>query len=144
MDVSYFAVLKSKEFLVVAGTNGVVTNATLTVSTGSGPWELSPADTNAVLWRYENHFASEAALEAAFPSGVFYNPVSYTMNMYGRNDGLRSASLSFFLAFLRLKYPVTPQISNFPLRKISTRHVILNFAGITWPAVQLLSFSSQS
>lgn len=132
VDVSYFAVVKSEEFqqtdnaapvpitnafgfnaLVVADTNGVVTNATLTVSTGSGPWALSPADTNGVLWRYENHFASEAALEAAFPSGVFYNPVSYTLKMYGRNDGLRSASLSFFFAFLKLTYPVTPQISNF-------------------------------
>lgn len=126
-DVSYYGIVKSAQYLqtndsapvllttnpyaftafVVAATNNVVTNATI-----SPPLHTLVADTNGLSWRFNDAFASQAALDAAYPTSSGLGAANYTMTMYTTNDGVKSGSLSFYLLIFPLSYPSTPQLTN--------------------------------
>lgn len=131
-DVSYYGIVKSAQYVqtntaapvllgtnpyafsafVVASTNNVVTNAT--VSSSATPTQTLLPDTNGLSWRFSQAFASQTALDTAYPTGSGFSPVNYTMTMYTTNDGVRSGSLSFYLLILPLSYPATAQLANLP------------------------------
>jgi hypothetical protein len=95
---------------VVASTNNVVTNATVQVDHAT-PIPLT--STNSVYWLFRDLFNSQAALDAAYPAGSLFTPTNYTLTMYTTNDGIRSGSVNFFLLFLPVNHPTTPQVTNF-------------------------------
>lgn len=165
-DVSYYGVIKSIQYqqtndlapaplatngyafnaFAVASTNNVVTNATVRVGSNS-PIPLT--STNTVFWQYANAFDSQAALDAAYPAGSVFSPVSYTLTMSTTNDGVRSGSVNFFLIIVPVSYPTTPQLTNLAAAQTidSTRNFQLTWdslGGSTLAVVQLTVLDSSS
>lgn len=129
-DVGLFAVLKSQQFqqtnagapvalatggfafnaLVLASTNNVVTNATVDPSNAT-PLRQLTSDASQALWRFEERFDSQAALDGVYPNGTIFSPINYAMAMHTVHDGLRTVNLNFS-SFTLLGTPPTPVLSN--------------------------------
>lgn len=130
LDVSYLGVIKSIRYEQTSGgltvlasngytftafaysTNGQVTNITVKPP-NSTPTRSLAADTNRLVWQFEEQFHTVAALDAAYPSSSSLNPFatfSYVMNVGGINDGLRSATPKFVTLG---GSPGLPQITNY-------------------------------
>lgn len=128
--MSLFAVLKSQQYqqasagapvaltsggfafnaLVLAVSNNVVTNATVDPS-NSTPQRQLTSDSSQALWRFEERFDTQVALDAVYPNGTLFTPVNYAMAMHTVHDGLRSVNLNFTTAVLQ-GAPPTPALSN--------------------------------
>lgn len=131
-DVSYYTLVKSESYLqtpttaptllssngymanavVIASTNGVVTNASLRIPSGLSKG-LVP-ETNGTIWRLTEYFNSRSELDSAYPIGSGFNPASYTMSMETVNDGVQTGVLDFWRLppLLSLGYPAIPQVNN--------------------------------
>ena len=130
-DVSYYGVLKSMQTLqtnsgnapvvlssngysftaiAVASTNNVLTNAT--VKPGAGALRALAPTTNNTFWIYTQSFNSQSALDSAYPAGTAFNQTTNTMTLSTTNDGIHSASLTFFFFFTALSYPAPAQLTN--------------------------------
>lgn len=132
-DVAYFGIIKSQEFvqtnagppvaratngyafnaLVVASTNHVVTNATVKPSNATPLRTLVSTDSGQALWRFEERFNTQAALDATYPYGTLFSPVNYAVTMGTTHDGVRTVNLNYSLLSLVGGQPAVPQISNF-------------------------------
>lgn len=132
-DVAYFGIIKSQEFvqtnagppvaratngyafnaLVVASTNHVVTNATVKPSNAIPVRTLVSTDAEQVLWRFEERFNTQAALDATYPYGTLFSPVNYAVTMGTTRDGVKTVNLNYSLLSLVGGQPAVPQISNF-------------------------------
>ncbi|MFM1769350.1 MAG: hypothetical protein RJA22_1879 [Verrucomicrobiota bacterium] len=130
-DVALFSLIKSQTYqqtsagapvalasnafafnaVVLASSNNVVTNATVDPSNSTPLRQLAATDPSQVLWRFEERFNTQAALDSVYPNGNIFLPVNYAMAMATVNDGPRSVNLSFSTAAL-LGYPPTPTVSN--------------------------------
>ena len=130
-DASFYGVLKSQQYFqsnsaapaalasngfafnsfVFASGDHLVTNAAVKPG-NSTPLRPLLSDSNQVVWRFEERFHTQAALDAVYPNGNLVFPVNYTMTLNTVNDGVKSASLSFAAAAL-LGTPPTPQVANF-------------------------------
>lgn len=96
---------------VVANTNGVLTNATLKLSSSAVVRPLQP-ETNDMLFRYEQWFNTQAALDAAYPAGSLLKREEYRITAGTVNDIVRTGSVYFWILLSPLSYPATPQLSN--------------------------------
>jgi hypothetical protein len=130
-DVSYFGIVKSVRYtqangaspatlptnayvftaFAVASTNNVLTNATVKPGNTTPLRTLLPT-TNQTFFQFEEGFNSQSALDTTYPTTSGISAVNYTMTLSTTNDGIRTASLNFYLLFLALSYPVTPEITN--------------------------------
>jgi hypothetical protein len=129
-DVAEYGIVKSIQYLqtndapalvatnafmftafAVASSNHVVTNVTVKPA-NSTPLRTLTSDTNGGAWIFTELFNSQAAMDSVYPTGTGFSPVNYTMEMSTTNDGVRSATLSFYLLVFALSYPVTPQLTN--------------------------------
>jgi len=132
-DVSFFGIAKLQQFLqtnagsvvslpsnayafasfVAPSAGFAVTNAT--VQPGAGTVRTLLLETNSgALLGYTNYFASQSALDSAFPTASG-GAVTYSVTMYTLHDGIKSGGLSFYLLapFLQISYPPTPKLANF-------------------------------
>lgn len=103
----------SFQAFVVASNNFAVTNATVSFNRSSTPVVKTLAlETNGLALRFEERFDTSQALEAAYPSGTAFSPVTFANNMYTLNDGVRRGNLTFFITIISIQEPVTPVVSN--------------------------------
>lgn len=130
-DVAAFGIIKSQQFVqtndsaavplassgfafnafVIATGFGAVTNATVKPSNATPLRPLAPL-ADGLGWLLDVRFDSSAALDAAYPNGTLFSPVSYALAMGTANDGLRSVSLGFTVFGFFAGYPPTAQVSN--------------------------------
>lgn len=131
-DTDYYGVLKAGMFqreagaapqllssnafvfaaFVAGASNNAVTNATVTTSSARVPMAVLAPETNGRFWHFTNTFASQAELDAAYPTGSFLRPERYTYTMGTAHDGAQTADLSFSLLGFPLNYPATPKLVN--------------------------------
>ena len=131
-DVVYFGIVKSQQFtqtnssapaplasnaflftaFVVASSNTVVTNATVTPP--AKPTRTLLSDSNGLSLRYEYATNTQAQLDALFPSPAFLNPANYSLTMSTVNDGTKSVTLSWTILGFPIGYPPTAQVIGFP------------------------------
>ncbi|MCX8091598.1 MAG: hypothetical protein N3I86_11840 [Verrucomicrobiae bacterium] len=100
--------------LVLARTNGVVTNATFKISTSPTVERQLTNTGSGTLWRYEDFANTQSQLDATYPTGNTFSRPTYTFTMHTVNDGTRAVVLDFWIQWplLAISYPPTPQISN--------------------------------
>jgi hypothetical protein len=166
-DVSYYGILKVQEFVqtpsaapapvtdgfsfhafVVASTNGSVTNATVRRVGTATENALLPRGGD-LLFEFEQRFASQAALDTAYPNGNVFVPVNYAVTISTLNDGVQSQNLNFAAAAALGGYPTTPQIADLQAAQVidTTREFTLRWnslGGGSTEIVQLTIFDSQS
>src|SRR4051794_11868398 len=94
-DVDFFGVIKLQEFYQtnasapVIGSNGfsfqafvnastgfAVTNASVKPSNATPLRTLTP-NTDGTIWRFEDAFGSQSSLDAVYPAGSVFSPVTY-------------------------------------------------------------------
>lgn len=107
----------SFQAFVVASNNFAVTNATVSFRRSTTPVTKTLAlESNGLALRFEERFASQSALDSAYPTGTAFSPVNYTNTMSTVNDGTRRANLNFFINILgfniAISSPATPVVSN--------------------------------
>ena len=165
-DVALFGMIKSQQFVqtnssapvslasngfafnafVFASGSHLVTNATVKPGNSTPLRALLPDSTEEV-WRFEERFNTQAALDAVYPNGNIFLPVNYTMTMRTLNDGTKTANLDFTTAVL-LGTPPTPQVTNFPATQVidTTASFTLRWsaAGNSFDLVQVLVLDSAS
>jgi hypothetical protein len=132
-DVAYYGIAKGQQFsqapeatamllasnaftfqsFVVGSSTGAVLNATVKPS-NTTPLRQLTNDASDILWRFEDYADTQAQLDSTYPTGTGFSPATYTMTMEGTNDGVRTATLNFWLLppILPINYPPTPEITN--------------------------------
>ncbi|MDW8310278.1 MAG: hypothetical protein RMK20_12970, partial [Verrucomicrobiales bacterium] len=79
--------------LVLASTNGVVTNATFKISTSPTVERQLTNTGSGTLWRYEDFANTQSQLDATYPTGNTFSRPTYTFTMHTVNDGIRAVAL---------------------------------------------------
>jgi hypothetical protein len=133
-DVSYYGIVKSVQYqqtndtaaflagtnactftaFVLGSTNNTIIGGTVQASNASTNHTLSP-DTNAASCRFTDSFASQAALDTAYPINLGpLSPVNYTVTAFTVHDGTLSGTLNFYALYplVTLSYPTTPLFTN--------------------------------
>jgi hypothetical protein len=132
-DVAYYGIAKGQQFsqapaaavvllasnaftfqsFVIGSSTGAVLNATVKPS-NTTPLRQLTNDAGSVLWRFEDYADTQSQLDSTYPTGTGFSPATYTITMEGTNDGVRTATLNFWLLppLLPINYPPTPEITN--------------------------------
>jgi hypothetical protein len=131
-DVAAYGILKIQQFLqtgdalpatlatsgfafdafVIGTSPGAVTNATIKPSNATPLRTLAPL-ADGLAWRFEERFDFSAALDATYPNGSLFGPVSYALAMNTVNDGSRTVNLALTTFGIFAGYPPAVQITNF-------------------------------
>jgi hypothetical protein len=166
-DANFFGVIKLQQYaqsnasapiiasngysfqaFVNASAKFAITNATVKPGNSTPSRTLTP-DSQGLIFRFEDNFPSQSALDATYPNGTFLSPVNYTNTLFTIHDGIRSATVNFFLLFVPLSYPATPQIQNWPAAQAidhtaDFKLVWNNLGGSALAIVQLLILDASS
>jgi hypothetical protein len=130
-DVTFFGMIKSMPYeqtnqpapqllatnafgfnaFAVGVTNGSILSASVKPSNATPVRQLLPDEFN-LIWRFEERFQTQSAMDAVYPAGSVFSPVNYSYTSEGANDGVKTASLNFYILFIPISYPPTPQITN--------------------------------
>lgn len=130
-DVAVYGILKSQQLVqtndnaavplatggfgfsafVIATGQHIVTNATIKPSNATPLHTLLPL-ADGLGWLYDERFDSAGALDATYPNGALFSPVTYTLAMNTVNDGLRSVGLGFTTFGFFAGYPPAAQCTN--------------------------------